>query len=140
MLITGGYRDPHSRTALRSAEVFLPSTNSSCRLAEMRSARYRHSLTGLLACGGEGGEEESRRSCEELRGGGWTEGARLASQGRAGHTAWEANGSVLLMGDFTDQEDSQAETTEIIETNTNTSDSFYQLKLKIRWEPYYTRV
>ena len=129
MLITGGYRDPHSRsrTALRSAELFLPSTNSSCRLAEMSSARYKHSVTGLLACGG----QETRTSCEELRGGVWRETVRLNGKGRTGHTAWGFNGSVLLMGDLTD-EDSHANTTEIIEATSNTSDTFYQLKVKIR--------
>ena len=127
MLITGGYRDPHSKTALRSAELLIPSSNSSCGLADMRSARYRHSVTGTLACGGEG----SRTSCEELRGGAWRETVRLEGKGRTGHSAWASNGSVLLLGDLTD-EDSHANTTEIIEGNRNTSDPFYQLKVKIR--------
>ena len=129
MLITGGYRDPHTQTALRSAEVLIPSRNSSCGLAQMRSARYRHSVSGFLACGGEGGEE-SRTSCEELQGGDWSETVGLHSQGRSGHTAWGFNGSVLLMGDLTDQA-SQAQTTEIIEGSSNTSDRFYQLNVKI---------
>ena len=130
MLITGGYQDPHSRMALRSAEVFLPSSNSSCRLGEMRWPRYRHSQTGLLACGGEGGED-SRGSCELSGGGGWTREVRLQSGGRTGHIAWTVNDSVLLMGDLTDQ-DSHATTTEIIGANTNTSDMFYQLRVKVR--------
>ena len=83
MLITGGYGDPHSRMALRSAEVFLPSSNSSCRLGEMRWARYRHSQTGPLVCGGEGGED-SRGSCELSGGGGWTREVRLQSGGGLG--------------------------------------------------------
>ena len=130
MLITGGYRDPHNNTGLRSAELLIPSSNSSCLLAEMRSARYRHSVTGTLACGGEGGQE-SRTSCEELRGEDWTETVRLDSKGRTGHSAWRVNGSVLLMGDLTDVE-SHANTTEMIEANANTSDIFYQLQRKIR--------
>ena len=126
MLITGGYRDPHNRTALRSAELLIPSSNTSCLLAEMSSARYRHSVTGLLVCGG----QETRTSCEELSGGAWREAVRLDSKGRSGHTAWGYNGSVLLMGDLSDEE-SHATTTEIIEGNSNTSDTFYQLKDKI---------
>ena len=63
MLITGGYQDPEDLSALSSAEVFLPSLNTTCSLPTMVSPRSRHSLTGLLACGGEG-DNETSTSCE----------------------------------------------------------------------------
>ena len=126
-MITGGYQDSQDRTALSSAEVVLPTLNKSCILPEMTSARYRHSLTGRLACGGVG-EEETSTSCEELGEGEWSLEVELGPRGRLGHTGWRVNGTVLLMGDLTDQ-DSHANTTELVMGNS--SQRLFQLKMKV---------
>ena len=45
ILITGGAYD-------RSAEVFIPSSKSECRLRSFPSTRRDHTQSGLTACGG----------------------------------------------------------------------------------------
>ena len=45
ILITGGDYDS-------SAEIFIPSSKSECRLRSLPSTRRDHSQTGLTACGG----------------------------------------------------------------------------------------
>ena len=126
-MITGGYQDSQVRTALSSAEVVLPTLNKTCSLPEMTSPRYRHSLTGRLACGGVG-EDGTSTSCEELGEGGWSQEVELDPRGRLGHTGWRVNGTVLLMGDLTDQ-DSHANTTELV--TGNSSQLLFQLKMKV---------
>ena len=91
----------------------------------MTFPRSRHSLTGRVACGGRG--EESSTSCEELEDGHWKEVVTLNTRGRRGHSAWPVNGTLLLLGDFTD-EDSHGTTTEIV--TGNSTESFYQLRAK----------
>ena len=58
ILITGGGPDG------TSAEVFLPSTATSCELPELVVRRSDHTLDGFLACGGY--NSDALTSCEEF--------------------------------------------------------------------------
>ena len=95
ILITGGIGTMHS------AEVFLPSTATSCELPGLVLKRVEHSLDGFLACGGGCfGDIDPRTSCEEFSPatGTWALPNHPLQEERASHVSWSVEEGTLLMG------------------------------------------
>ena len=107
ILITGG----HNTGVGGTVELFLPSSNVSCRLPQLPDSREFHSLDTNLLCGGGGGSGTSQ-SCLEwsLVQGMWSESHTL-SVTRAYHVSWTPGADIgtYLMGGYTGE--SQASST-----------------------------
>ena len=88
-MVTGGSGDT------TSVELLLLNGTRLCALPDLPAARYWHSQSGSLACGGGGTNE--RTSCVKFSGGSWQQTHTLG-QRRYGHTAWASPRGVLLMG------------------------------------------
>ena len=95
ILITGGC----CGSAFYSAEVFLPSTSTSCQLPGLVLGRVDHTMAGLLLCGGCCGGE-ARSSCEQFRPatGTWARTSHTLQQERGDHVSWSVEEGTLLMG------------------------------------------
>ena len=84
---------------LRSAEIYIPESNTTCSLPPLPEARYRHTQDGGLACGG-GRTTGAHRSCDQWTNGTWTRTTNLKAS-RYGHESWStAEGVFLIGGDF----------------------------------------
>ena len=120
ILITGGY------DAYSSAEVFLPSTSTSCQLPGLvaRHGRDRHSQDGLLACGGGCCGPDPDTSCEEFRPatGTWARTSHTLQQERQNHVSWSVEEGTLLMGGF------KHETTSEIVKHDGTTETSFEMK------------
>ena len=93
ILITGGlYTDD-------SAEVFLPSTSTSCQLPGLVLERDGHTQDNLLLCGG-GYGSDALTSCEEFSPapGTWARTSHTLQHQRASHVSWSVEEGTLLMG------------------------------------------
>ena len=95
ILITGG----DSTGGNSAAEVFLPSTSTSCQLPGLVLGRVDHTMAGLLLCGGCCGGE-ARSSCEQFRPatGTWARTSHTLQQERGDHVSWSVEEGTLLMG------------------------------------------
>ena len=113
-MVTGGY----SSGGLTSVELLFLNGTRLCALPDLPEARYQHSQSGLLACGG-GGDSE-RASCVTFSGGSW-EQTHTLGQSRYGHTAWASPQGVLLMGG---PWENHLTTTELLTDNGGTTLSF----------------
>ena len=90
ILITGGYFSE------RSAEIYLPSDNSSCTLsAELPDVRAQHTQDGPWACGGR--SDLTYYSCVKWNKGSWT-WSRSLSERRYNHVSWATKSGLYLMG------------------------------------------
>ena len=94
ILITGGNgfgEDP-------SAEVFRPSTSSSCLLPRMVVARSAHTLDTFLICGGEA--SQAWTSCEQFSPatGTWALTNHTLQEKRETHVSWTVEEGTILMG------------------------------------------
>ena len=94
ILITGGY------DAYSSAEVFLPSTSTSCQLPGLVVKRREHTQDNLLLCGGY--SDEALTSCEKFSPatGTWALTSHTLQVYREGHVSWslESEGTILMGG------------------------------------------
>ena len=92
ILITGGYGTDHT------AEVFLPSTSTSCQLPGLVVGRYEHTQDNLLVCGSY--YSDAGHSCEEFSPatGTWARTSHTLQQSRYGHVSWSVEEGTLLMG------------------------------------------
>ena len=88
ILVSGGYGD-----AITSVEVFSPLTGESCSLPSLPDHRYRHTMDGLLICGG----DVTTVSCLTFSSGEWTRSNTLMEQ-RTDHTSWQTEEGVVLIG------------------------------------------
>ena len=97
LLITGGA--PGGRGVWDSAELFIPSSNTSCSLGSLGEGRQAHTSggRGLMMCGGVDRREEPVDTCVSWRNGRWVTERRL-SRKTVYQTAWNHNGSLILMG------------------------------------------
>ena len=95
ILITGG----DSTGGNSAAEVFLPSTSTSCQLPGLVLGRVDHTMAGLLLCGGCCGGE-ARSSCEQFRPatGTWARTNHTLQQERGDHVSWSVEEGTLLSG------------------------------------------
>ena len=91
LIITGGWNDDD----LRSVEVFIPGTSTTCSLPSLPQNTHGHTQDGLSQCGGEYGSEQS---CHQFINGQWTKSHNL-SEKRREHSSWQTeDGSILLLG------------------------------------------
>ena len=94
ILITGGYNDG----ILQSAEVFLPSTSTSCQLPGLAVGRKYHTQDSLLACGCE--FNSCKHSCEEFipATGTWATFVHTLQEERGFQVSWTVEEGTILMG------------------------------------------
>ena len=118
LLITGGFSQ-------NSAEVFLPSTSTSCQLPWMVFMRSEHTLDNLLACGGCCGDTGGFRNCEEFNPatGLWTNTFHTLQQERQGHVSWTVEEGTILMGGY------YSPTTSEIVKHDGTTETSFDMKL-----------
>ena len=115
LLITGG----NDGYTLSSTELWSPGLTSSpvtCTLPPMTRPREGHSLSGGLACGGNGDGAED--SCEVLTSAGWELLDSRLSVGRAWHSAWlqpTTNTTFLLGGSGSRSVDTMSSEGEVAE-------------------------
>ena len=92
VMLTGG--GPSS--ALRTGEVYVPATNSTCSLPNFSSDTWAHSQDGLLQCGG----SPTPTKCHTLKDGKWIVSHTL-KRARSWHVSWtpkDGSGTYLLGG------------------------------------------
>ena len=124
ILITGGYNDG----ILQSAEVFLPSTSTSCELPGLVEGRYYHTQEGLLLCGAfEGG---AGHSCEEFSPGTgtWATTSHILEEERHNHVSWSVEEGTILMGGYYSQ------TTSEIEKHDGTTETSFDMRYNTEYE------
>ena len=80
---------------LTSVEVFVPSTGLSCSLPGLPDDRYRHTMDGLLICGGS--YYETATTCMSFTSGQWNTSHTLVER-RYIHTSWQTEQGLVLMG------------------------------------------
>ena len=88
-LITGGYG------AKQSAEVFLPSLNTTCELPSLPQERWGHVQSGNTLCGGR--SSSTWRSCLEWSAG-WIPHPVTLTEGRRGSSVWGSEEGLVIMG------------------------------------------
>ena len=110
VMVTGG------EGATTSVELLLLNGTRLCALPDLPGARYWHSQSGSLACGGGSSSEET--SCVTFSGGTW-EQTHTLGQRRYAHTAWASPWGVLLMGSYYSKS-----TTELLNDDGTTTASF----------------
>ena len=91
MLVTGG-----EESAGNSVELLSSNGTRLCSLPDLPGERSYHSQTGLLTCGGGGGEPE-RTTCLTFDTGSWKKTHTLGQEWLA-HTAWASPRGVLIIG------------------------------------------
>ena len=84
--------------ALKSAEIYLPSGNTSCSLPELPEERAFHTQDGPLACGGWGGTNADL-TLDQWSEGSWTHSHSL-SVGRNNHVSWATASGLYLIGGY----------------------------------------
>ena len=89
ILITGGYFSEST------AEIYLPSDNSSCTLSELPDVRAQHTQDGPWACGGR--SDLTFYSCVKWSDGSWTRSSSLRER-RYNHVSWATKSGLYLMG------------------------------------------
>ena len=114
ILITGG-------SGQLSAEVFLPSSNTSCELPGLQVERYIHSQDGLLLCGGTFSSPAA--TCEEFSPatGTWARTSHTLQDGRNQHVSWKVEEGTILMGGYFSGTEN---TSEIVKHDSTTESSF----------------
>ena len=97
ILITGG-----SNIVSRSAEVFLPWSNTTCHLPSLPDGRVDHVQAGPLICGG--GLSRTNRRCLRwgLEGGGWETLPLRFSEERYSSSVWDRGDQLVIMGGYSD--------------------------------------
>ena len=94
ILITGG------DVTQKSAEIFLPGSNTSCQLPSLPDKRFRHVQAGLVLCGGL--SESTRRSCLKwnVQHGRWATPSVRLSEIRWNSCIWAHDDELVLMGGY----------------------------------------
>ena len=92
--------------ALKSAEIYLPDTNTRCSLPQMPEMRRYHTQDGGLVCGGElefGSYSNSNSHiltlCDTWANGTWIRSHTLKFKRRS-HVSWVTPSGVYLIGGF----------------------------------------
>ena len=117
-MVTGGY----GSSGLTSVELLSSDGTRLCSMPRLPAARYRHSQSGLLACGGSHISSEYK-SCVTFAGGRWKKSHTLGKR-RYGLTAWASPRGVLLMGS------THSRTTTDMLTNTGRTIPSFSLGIK----------
>ena len=125
ILITGG----QSKT--RSAELFLPWSNSTCKLPALPDQRAEHVQSGNMMCGG--GFRKTERSCTKWNAeqGAWVTLQLRLTEPRQASTAWtvgQDHGMVILGGGRGDA----AETSETVSSDGVSTRPAFNIKYPTR--------
>ena len=112
VLISGGY----NRGNLKSAEMYIPESRTTCSLPELPEYKYTHTQEGPLACGGYRGY----RSCVKWSSdfGNWTHSHTLRTY-RYDHVSWKTEDGIYLIGGA-----SSSTTTELVKEDGSVQDGF----------------
>ena len=94
ILITGGKRG----TYLKSAEIYLPSNNTSCSLPELPEKRASHTQDGPWAC--VGWTRSIITTCDKWSKGSWTHQSLSLREQRTRHVSWATASGLHLMGGY----------------------------------------
>lgn len=78
-------------------EVFVPSTGLTCSLPSLPDGRQSHTMDGLYICGGS--MYPSIENCIHFSSGEWYISHSLAET-RSGHSSWQTDQGIFLMGGF----------------------------------------
>ena len=113
ILISGG---SDGSSADRSVEILRPNGSYWCSLPDLPDARYYHSQSGVVTCGG--GRSDTRTSCLTFSSGQWRTSHQL-QQSRYEHSSWMSQHGIVLMGG-----DYSRSTTEILTKDGQSSPSF----------------
>ena len=119
ILITGGWEADR----LKSAEIYLPSGNTSCSLPELPEWRRGHTQDGPWACGG-GKYISTDTSCDHWSEGSWTHIS--LRELRWGHVSLATASGLYLMGG-----EWSLQTSELVKEDGSVEEGF-ELKYKIR--------
>ena len=113
IIITGG---GGGSAGITSVEVIL--TNSTlCTLPPLPEGRYRHSQSGLTACGGQ--DSQAQDTCTTFSNGAWTTSHHL-DPFRKSHVSWNSPSGLMLLGGA-----SSMQTTSLLSSTTSSvSDQF----------------
>ena len=117
IIITGG-----KDTAAKSVEVIL-SNGSLCTLPPLPEARYRHSQSGLTACGG---HASPALTCTTLSNGVWATSHNL-DPGRKNHVSWSSPSGLMLLGGS-----ASMRTTSLLSTTSSSSSAQFELLYKTK--------
>ena len=79
----------------KTAEVYLPASNTSCYLPELPEVRSFHTQDDELVCGGN--RRNSTTSCIKLAKGVWTKSHNLRME-RIYHVSWKTASGLYLIG------------------------------------------
>ena len=122
ILITGG------EGTYNSAEVFFPSTSTSCELPELAVLRVDHTLNTFLLCGG--GDDAAGHSCEEFSpaAGIWVTTSHTLQEERHNHVSWSVEEGTILMGGYYSQ------TTSEIEKHDGTTETSFDMRYNTEYE------
>ena len=115
ILITGGYK--WGSSYMNTAEIYLPSNNTSCKLPELPKGRSWHTQDGPWACGG-GEYNSTQRTCDKWGQGSWTRSHSLSVE-RYGHVSWATSSGVYLMGG-----ENSGTTSELVKEDGTVDDGF----------------
>ena len=93
VLITGGVG-----SGTNTAEIYDPSTKTSCSLPKLPDLRFRHSQVGGMLCGG--GPVALQKTCVWWTpdSGTWTQSPHTLRHERQGHMSWDKSSLVYLIG------------------------------------------
>ena len=117
-----------------SAEVFIPSSGTSCLLPNIPESRTDHSLNGFLLCG-DYYDSEKGHSCLQFdpSSGTWARTGHTLLQWRAQHVSWTvAEGTILMGGSNTGGETDATSTSEIVKHDGSVEEAF-NLKYPTRY-------
>ena len=122
ILITGGDKTE------QSAEVFLPWSNTTCRLPSLPDERYEHVQSSKLICGG----GYASKSCLKwnLQGGGWYKLPQKLSEKRWDSCAWDRGDQLVIMGGRRDA----GWTSGAVSSNGTVTSSYIEMKYNIWWD------
>ena len=123
ILITGG------DGATRSADVFLPWSNTTCQLPSLPDQKYLHVQSSQLLCGG--GGSSTQRSCvnwNKQRGDWVTLPVRLSEE-RYGSSLWAHGDQLVIMGG---QSDAARESSETVSSDGAVTSRSFKMKYKTR--------
>ena len=113
ILVSGG----SSNSVLRSVELLHTNGTRLCSLPNLPYTRYRHTQTGLTACGG--WDTPAYTTCHTLSSTGSWEQTHSLSLGRLYHSAWASPQGTVLLGGWESRT-----TSEILLENGDTAPGF----------------
>ena len=104
IIVSGGY-DGYDDGSLsgpgRSVEILRENGSYWCSLPDFPHARYSHTQSGLEACGGIGSCDTGEclvSTCMSFSSGEWRTSHKLQMEGRYGHSAWQSQQGLMLLG------------------------------------------